>query len=842
MVDDQQRRERPGEVSDEAGQDRSADADQGEDDAARPSSWGDLWQVPTIIISGLLILLGVYVAANRAPENDFGGALDQVEALMVRGKFELAGQQLTEVIEPNIHLATQAETARFHATAADWIYLSQAAQGMDQSTNNQRIAERYVKAVELGIGLDAARLERWANALISVGDIEGARRRLRDLDRLGDTAGQDVQGRRNRVLRSLVDRTLRSPDLSYDHMMEDLAAYRADPLLTVGDEIWAIGRQTRLRLEAGLTQEAIDRLMVDMRRLEGDLSPKDNAGFGELYTLLGRGYYDMGEYRHAEYYLQEAMARLDEADSVRGDALAGLGQIDVAQGRLDDAFERFDLVVQEYINTHSYLPGLLGRAAVRSMLGDYAGSLADYRRLRKLLASAGPRRDVNPERVAASLADRHDAALATGQVDVALSFIAIAEDLFEPAEAPARVLLRMASSSRQMADDLIGRAAGAGGEEPPDLADIDPAAWHEANGHYRRAGDFYIRHARVLVATATDDRGWSESLWLGGDSYDLGGWRDLAINHFQEYIGGHAVDDPRRNEATFRLAQAYHAELSYESAAQYYEQVIAEHPRSADASRSHVPLARCYLALGRPSEAQRQLQQVLAGERHLKPDALDYRDALIELGKLYYDSGEFATAIEQLDKAAKRYADDPRINEILYRLADSYRSQAAGIEEQKKIQRIMPRSQRDQLDALRVSHLETAKELFDEVSVRYEKLMKSKRLTPLQQDYLRWSFLYAADCAFTLDQHREAIGRYDKVARRYKDHHASMTALIQIVACYRRLGDTARARTAHDRALSRLKQLPDEAFSAPGTLMDRGAWQRWLENTPVGPSRSASAA
>ena len=69
-----------------------------------------------------------------------------------------------------------------------------------------------------------------------------------------------------------------------------------------------------------------------------------------------------------------------------------------------------------------------------------------------------------------------------------------------------------------------------------------------------------------------------------------------------------------------------------------------------------------------------------------------------------------------------------------------------------------------------------------------------------------------------------------------------MTALMQIVACYRRLGDTARAGTAHDRALSRLKQLPDEAFSAPGTLMDRGAWQRWLENTPVGPPRSASAA
>ena len=145
----------------------------------------------------------------------------------------------------------------------------------------------------------------------------------------------------------------------------------------------------------------------------------------------------------------------------------------------------------------------------------------------------------------------------------------------------------------------------------------------------------------------------------------------------------------------FRLAQAYHAEMEYELAARYYEQVIAEPPRSTDASQSHVPLARCYQALGRRPEAEQQLRQVVAGERHLTPGAIDYRDALVELGKLYYDSGEYVSAIEHLDKAAKRYRDDPRINEILFRLSDSYKRHAEVIEEQLKAQPMLSQSQRD---------------------------------------------------------------------------------------------------------------------------------------------------
>jgi TolA-binding protein len=829
------------EVADAAASDEEAPL--AVDDAAARSPWSNLWQVPTILLSALLIALGMHVASRRAPENDFHGALDQAEALIAAGHFDRAGARLTDVVEPHLDLAAGDERARFHAVLADWIYLSQAAAGVAHEVNNRRVAEGYVNAVELGMPLDPARLERWANALIALGDLEGASRRLRELGELDVPAGAmaEVRVRRNRLLRSLVEESLRQPELSYDEMMEILGAYRTDQILSVADELWAIARQTELRLEANLAQPAIDRLLVDMRRIEPDVAPAEVAAFGELYGLLGRGYFELGQFEHAEYYLNEALARLPEPDRARGDALVLLGQIDVSRSALDEAFEQFDLVVRQYPNTRSYLPGLLGRAAVRSVRGDHEGGLADYGRLCELLSSAGPRRDVTPSRVSASLADRHDAALATGKLMESLQYILLAEAIFEPAEVPAYILLRLASTGRQIADNLLAEALSDPATGVGRVEDIDPAVRREANRHYKRAGDHYARHARVVVAIPNEDETWSESLWLAADSYDLGGERDRAIAHFREYIAGHSADDPRRSVATFRLAQAHHAKLDYAAAAQAYEQVIADHPRSPDASRSHVPLARCYLALGQRDDAERQLEEVVAGERHLKPDALDYRDALIELGKLYHDGDEYASAIKILDEGAKRYSDDPRINDVLYRLGDSYRGQAGLIAKQLSNQPILSRAERDRLDALRTSHLQTAMNLFADVGRRFEE-MDADRLTPLQRDFQRYATLYQGDCAYDLEHYDEAIRLFDRAARKYRNHHSSMTALIQIVNCYHELGDTTRARAAHHRALVRLKQLPDDAFDAPDALMDRNAWERWLQHSPLGETQTAGAA
>jgi hypothetical protein len=134
--------------------------------------------------------------------------------------------------------------------------------------------------------------------------------------------------------------------------------------------------------------------------------------------------------------LERALVQIDDAEPTRGDALVLQGQIAISQGELDLAYEKFHLVVRDFVATRSYLPGILGRAEVEGMLGDHQASQADYQLLKDLLPKGGPRRDIDAARIGQSLCDRHDAALALGKLDRALNYITIAEEFFGPDQVP----------------------------------------------------------------------------------------------------------------------------------------------------------------------------------------------------------------------------------------------------------------------------------------------------------------------------------------------------------------------------------------------------------------------
>ncbi len=809
------------------------------EDAVDWSNWSNLWQVPAIGVSLVVIAVALYVATRRAPENDFQGAFDRLDQLIASEQFDAAAVQLNEVIEPNLSEATELEQARFEATVADWISLSQKATDLDLQVNNRRIVEHYARALDMGLPMEPARMERWAHALISLGEIDAARASLDRMEELAKDpdAGLDARRRRNDVLRRLVEVSLRQPEVSEESMMGLLVGYRADPMLDDADDLWAIARQAELRIESGNAQDAVAHLLLDMRRFEPRLESNPQLSFGELFSLLARGYYELGNSPYADFHIQQALELLPATVPARGSALVLLGQIAVARGQWHDAFELFDEVVRDFTSTRSAIPARLGRAEVYSVLGDDQRSLGDYQKLREELTVAGPRRDVTADLVGASLADRHDAALTMGKLDPALAYVLLAESLYPSGQLSEDLILRVASTSRQLAQNVIADAH----RDLPDadLSQLDPKLRYQANEHHKRAGDYYVRHARRLAGRPGADQDWADSLWLAADSYDLGGWHALATAHFIEYVAGRSDADPRRPDAVFRLAQAYHAEMNYEGAAQQYDQVLTEHPRSAVASRSHVPLARCLLMLGRRPEAEQHLLQVVSGQQHLEPDAMDYRDALIELGTLYYDNQDYIGAIERLDEAVQRYPDDARMTEIRFRLADSYRRDAASIEEDLGLPGRSP-GERDRLQKKRIGNLEIAQQLFTTI-IEADKAAARPRPKAVPDQVLRYAYLYRADCVFDLGRYTEAVEYYDQVASRFARHHSSMTALIQIVNCYSNLGDRNRARTAHARALVRLKKLPDEAFKDDDSLLDRDAWERWLQNMPAGDVQSAAA-
>lgn len=820
-----------------SGEQEKASAEQTADDPTDLRAWSNLWQVPTILISLLLIALAIRMAVNNTPEDDFDAALAEVEYLLTNNELDLAGHLLREEIEPHIDRAEPAERGRYHAAVGDWTALVQRAERVDSSTNNLRIDRQYSLAESLDHPANAARLERWINALISLGRVEDARRRLADMEQLDVGSASPIRSTRIELFRQLITVAINRQDVPRDLILQWLREHRADERTSSSDQLWAAARQAEIRLDEGETRRAVDQLLIDMRRIEYAAEPGARLDVAELYVMLGRGYNELGDDTNAMRYLDRALERLDNfghpSNTARGAALTLAAQIAMTQGQIETAYNHFDTVEREFVETRHYLPALLGRAEVSSILGMHDEAQTDFRKLVQILTDRGTRAGLSPRRVAASLVDRHDAALARGELKLALSYATIAERIFPQAEVPTDVLFRIAATSRQLADDTLKAAGG--------IERAEAAERHEANEMFEQAANYFVRHARSVTGLPTSDSDWADSLFQAADCFDLAGLHQYAVTHFEEYLAGRSVADPRRAEVTFRLAQCHHALMQYESAAHFYEQVIEEHPRSVMATQSHVPLARCYLALDRRPEAEQQLRQVLAGLHPVQPDAMDFRDALIELGTIYYNADRFVAAIEHLDQAVNRYPDDPRYPTVLFRLADSYRSQAKLLAE--RLEAPTPESPGEQrrLDTMRREHLRKALELFERVCAEFDGVMVDQ-LPVLKADLMRRAYMHRADSAYHLGEYERAITLYDEAARRFADHHSSMHALIQIVNCYSELGESGLAATAHRRALVRLNQLRDDAFDADDSMMDREAWERWLENSPVAPSRAASAA
>ncbi len=792
----------------------------------RDGRWSNLWQVPTIIVSLLLIVGGLLYARGSQPGHDFDGALADVEALLAADEFDQAAAFLREVIQPNLTEATDVHRAKFNALVADMLYLAQEARGGATSSTRQSIVDRYQAARQLGFDFGAKRLERWANTLIDLRRLDRAELFVDSLDALTahETESDEAGLARNRVMRRLVEASLSETDLPFEQMMTVLGEYRANPRLHTRDVIWTMAREAELRQRAGLIRESVDRLLVDMRRIEPRLE-YERVNLGELYVLLARGYYQLAEYQLAEQQVLRAFDILDQSDPIRGDAFEVYGRVLMAKAEFDLAFDAFRSATIDFEGTSSFLSALLGRAEAHAVLGRHEDSRQDYEALARAIESGRHVSPPRPEEVATSLIDRHDAALATGQLDLALSYMKLAPGFFRT-EMPESVLLRLASTSKQLAENLLAGAPTGLGNEP------DPAVRREASEHYHQAANYFQRRARVLRPLPTEDAAWAQSLWSAADAYDLAGYYDLAIGLFQEYIDGRGETDPIRLEAKFRLARCYQASADYEKAVEHYEQVIAENPRSVLAARSFVPLAASLVALDRPADAEQKLLLVISGSVGLEPDAIEFADALLALGTLYHRQGAFVEAIEALDRFAASYLDDSRLSEALYRLADSHRLLADRIGQQMR-QANLPKSRTDELTVQRNRHLTEAEARYAVVQQRYDERGVA-RLDQLEQDRLRNSLLYRGDCEYQLENFDRSIELYDQAARRYADHPASLIALIQIVNAYIRIGDEARAATAHNRALLRLQQMPDRAFSGPDSVLGAEAWEAWLSSLPPG--------
>jgi tetratricopeptide (TPR) repeat protein len=746
------------------------------------------WPLPTIIVSLVLVVTGIVYAWRQTAATDIDRSLSKARLLLDHGDLTNARITIAQGVEPGLPQAKALQQGRYH------VLMAQMAQGHDVA-----IVEHLAEARRLGHALSISEQEQWAHALLNTGDLETLRS----------------------VLAALV--AIQSGDQPAQHVLERLfsaAITQAEPPFQILHEVlddqpqnaWAAAQRARILLAAGHTEQAVQHLTADITRLEaGD----NEDGLADLYLRLGQACYQMGRLDEAQASLHGALARFrgHAQGLVVGRLL--MGQIALDQRDPETALENFDTIVRASPPRQLLLQALLGRAQAYAGLGDHVSAAADD----EWLLEAATRQPLGKELqtdFARSLLLRHDAALAAGDVERTLPLGQRVQRLYARAGMPADVIGHLAHSRRTIADLESDRQL-----------------------HLQAAGDLFLEHARLLRPMPESDRTWADSLWQAGDCYDLGGNVVIAIEVFREYVAG-CGDDLRRAEALFRLAQCNRSIERHEAALQVLVRLIDEHPHSPYATRAHVALARCYRQLERHGESIQHLESVLRGQQALMPDAVDYRDALIELGVVHHEVGDQLQAIGRLKEAVDRYPNDPRRDEILFRLADSHRRRAVELGQQLDGPSPLASADRARKQKHRAEHLSEAATMFAQLVQRFDE--PERTLDTSERQMRRLSQLYRADSAFDLEAYEEAAERYQTVAREYVDHHCSMFALVQIINCHHHLGNRHAAAVAHERALARLGQLSPDVFDAPEVLLGREAWRRWLQNSLPSSSTMHAAA
>jgi tetratricopeptide (TPR) repeat protein len=780
-----------------------------------------VWQMPALVLAAVLLVSGLYTAVRNAPPNDFDGAFDDVSRQMANDQYEEAIGRLDEIYGSLSNGATEAQQARFYLLRGDAIFGRQRQVGVYKPEYDRIIIDDYRRAHDLGAELDTKRRDNLARTLTRIGRVDEA------LD-LVDRFPQDAAGRRHRVYIDLIEENLEDPDADPADVMAWLTRFQRDETTPPEMRLWIYARRAEEVIRQGYPDDAVSMLLRSIQRSEAEGA----SNTGELFGLLGRAYVDLGDFASAEKQLRRAETLLPAGTDLAARVQVLLGQIEQARENLVVARDHFTVVERDYSGTPSIDAALLGLAEVDAAQGRWDMALQRYRDLvARFTSPAGPPGShLTADEIRDSLMMHHQQLTLVEDYVRALELIELAEEVAGGRDAPHEIVLELADSYRRLAESVLDEATD-GSTLPDRILDVPAPIRRIIRGHFHDAGESYIRHARVIALE--DNFSYGESLWAAGDAYDRAGDQDLAIEAFLEYLQSRDKD-VREPAARLRLGRIYQARGDYKAALQYYEGLITgSHANSQEARASYVPMAQCLLQIdpvGNYQRAKDALMKVLQGES-LSPDAREFRDALVELALIHYRAGEYPSAVERFEEFLARYPDDRLIDELRFKLANSYRLEAKNIQE--SLEDAMPQTERDLLESTHNDYLRLGSQQYDMVRDALAAVDPAHR-TPIENTMLRDAFFYHADCAFDLGDYEEAIDRYNIAIAQYGDEPTALVASVQVVNSFVAMGKLKEARTAQEAAKLRLQSLPDAAFENDGhQLMTRAQWEAWLDSIMV---------
>lgn len=765
-----------------------------------------LWQLPLLLLSLGLFGYAAYLFIDPKPGPTIDQKIGIARTYLDQERPEAAIEQLNKILN-NEKLAPEKE-GEVHLMLAESFEDWQKQKKVSIPANHLRIIEQTRLALGQGVKADANVHRRLAESYEALG---------RTTDALADYRKAMVLDVNHalHLTKKVIEMQLAQDDSAPAELT--LEEYLKNEKLSNSERAWATGERAQLLMDA---KKYVDAKILLDEALKLEIDPISQ---GQINYRLGYCAWKLGSPDEAERYLRVARDQLQVKHPLDADACYALGKILQDKNKPDEANSFYQEVLMSHPDSPVEPLAHLGRGVCRIMKGDDEAGLSDLHDLVDEIAKKSSRQKYK-EQAVAGLKDASDLLTARGNYAGALEVLAEEQSLQE--QPPAAFFARLANVYEKRGDQLDKSTA--------DASPADKVKRLEQVREIRtHAGDAYIAYSRAL--TLTDDKGYGDAMWKGVGLYELAGNTQSVISSLELFVA-ERPDDSLAPDALLRLGRAYQAAGLFDKAISAYQRNQFRYPNSLAASKSAVPLAQAYIAQGPDSygKAEKVLHSVIDNNPLLTPESEEFRQALFELGQLFYRTNRFEEAIAKLEEFVQRYPNDEHLGELLFLMGDSYRKSANALDAKlasatasaADVKQVAVDPQ--EANNARRDRLTKAKALYDRVVDLYKTKQPTREVDQL---YLKLAHFYRADCLYDLGQYADAIQLYDAAAFRYQEDPSALAAYVQIVNAYCALGKIDEAKTANERAKWLLRRIPPESFTNGTFSMPKAYWEQWLKWT-----------
>ncbi len=779
------------------------------------------WQIPLLLLSLALLAAGVWRLRPRPVPPSFEQQLGDLRALTESGLYPEASKYAEELlVAPE---RTPEQRRRLYAELAGIIYLYEQGNALHGTGNCERIIKNTDLSLAEGESFDAQThrtrgvvfewLQKSANAVAEyeaaveqgIADRWELRKRILEIRKSTSAVSEQEQ-------HALFDEFLSSEGVSQDL------------------QFWAALQKVELYGQKG-DHATAERFLAD-----NATRFRESPFAGQYDYLQALAWYHLNRKDDAERLLRSIRDRLSWADRTYVCASWLLGKVLQDQESPEFALSFYDDVLEKASPGPYRTAAILGRAETLAGLERFKESIEAYsdavqKTIDRPYDSVIDLRDIRESTTA-----RYRELVSIKRLPEAMSYLRLAARLVPhtDAEQQASYTQWLADLARDLGESLLSQAAddAAPGKRP-----------QTAREYLEEAGREYLKLARLV---SLDESRSSQAMWQAADAFDRAGNLREATAVLARFV----AERPKSNrvpEAMRRLGQMYQAMGDYDQAIARYQETLAQYPGTPAAVASIVPLADCFAEKQDLEKAEQTLLRLVsyrAGEslRSVMPEAREYREALFRLGDLYIRGKKYEEAIARFQETLDHYPNDPRSSRVMFMLAESYRLSAVRLYGDYVEPKNAPH--KDYLRATYVDRLKRARRLYDGLIERFV-ARESSSMTDLERMYVKLSHLYRADAVYDLSKVSEpsdlrpfveSLDLYDRAAWLYQTDPTAMSAYIQMINCYIRLGKIDKARMTLQRARWALKGISDEVFASYAPDEDRAYWTAyldWIERTPT---------